>query len=230
MKILNLYANIGGNRKYWDGHEITAVEIDPKIAALYQKLWPEDTVVVGDAHQYLLDHFHDFDFIWSSPPCPTHSKMNIMNGVNPYEPNQKQIDNGGGIAPRYVDMTLYQEIILLKTWFRGKWCVENVKSYYQPLVKPVLYGSHYFWTNFFFPVGDNQESYRGIAGKTQIALKAFAELKGFDLKDLQGAGINVRLALKDVTEPELGKHILDWSQKEWHHTKSLLTPQETTGI
>lgn len=49
MRILNLYANIGGNRKFWDGHEITAVEIDPKIAALYQKLWPDDKVMVGDA-------------------------------------------------------------------------------------------------------------------------------------------------------------------------------------
>jgi DNA (cytosine-5)-methyltransferase 1 len=96
MRILNLYANIGGNRKYWGTeHQITAVEIDPKIAAVYQDLWPEDTIVVADAHQYLLDHFHEFDFIWASPPCPTHSKLNKANGLNPYNDNSKQISNGG---------------------------------------------------------------------------------------------------------------------------------------
>jgi hypothetical protein len=32
---------------------------------------------------------------------------------------------------------------------------------------------------------------------------------------------NKRLLLRNCVEPELGKHILDWSQKEWHHTQSL---------
>lgn len=76
MKILNLYAGIGGNRKLWgDEHEIIAVEYDPKIAAIYQDFFPKDKVVVGDAHQYLLDHFEEFEFIWASPPCPTHSDI-----------------------------------------------------------------------------------------------------------------------------------------------------------
>lgn len=77
MKILNAYAGIGGNRKLWgDSHDITAVEYDPKIAAIYQDLFPNDTVIVGDAHQYLLEHYQEFDFIWCSPPCPTHSITN----------------------------------------------------------------------------------------------------------------------------------------------------------
>ena len=67
MKILNLYAGIGGNRKLWgDEHEITAVEIDPEIAAIYQDFFPNDEVIVGDAHQYLLEHFKEYDFIWSN--------------------------------------------------------------------------------------------------------------------------------------------------------------------
>lgn len=69
VKILNLYAGIGGNRKLWgDTHEITAVEYKPEIAKIYQDHFPNDTVIVTDAHQYLLDHFDEFDFIWSSPP------------------------------------------------------------------------------------------------------------------------------------------------------------------
>lgn len=98
MKILNLYAGIGGNRKLWgDEHDITAVEYKPDIAAKYQEFFPNDKVIVGDAHQYLLDHFHEFDFIWTSPPCPTHSTINTANALNPYKDNTKQIANGGGI-------------------------------------------------------------------------------------------------------------------------------------
>ena len=79
MKILNLYAGIGGNRKLWgDEHEITAVEINPKIAECYKKLFPNDNVIVGDAHEYLRQHFREFDFIWASPPCPTHSVLQMM--------------------------------------------------------------------------------------------------------------------------------------------------------
>ena len=45
IKILNLYAGIGGNRKFWDGDtEITAVEIEPKIAKIYQDFFPKDTL------------------------------------------------------------------------------------------------------------------------------------------------------------------------------------------
>jgi len=37
MKILNLYAGIGGNRSHWKGHDITAIEIDETIAKIYQE-------------------------------------------------------------------------------------------------------------------------------------------------------------------------------------------------
>ena len=75
MKILNLYAGIGGNRKLWsDEHEITSVEYDQGIADIYHDHYPNDTVIVTDAHGYLLEHYSEYDFIWSSPPCPTHRK------------------------------------------------------------------------------------------------------------------------------------------------------------
>ncbi|GAG21491.1 unnamed protein product, partial [marine sediment metagenome] len=58
MKILNLYAGIGGNRKLWgDEHEVTAVENNPEIAGIYQNNYPKDHVVIGDAHFYLLQHY-----------------------------------------------------------------------------------------------------------------------------------------------------------------------------
>ncbi len=226
MKILNLYANIGGNRKLWGNeHEITAVEIDPKIAEFYRNLWPQDKVVVGDAHDFLLSNYGDFDFIWSSPPCPTHSKLNLMNHISPYKDNTKQIENGGAIPPRYPDMALYQEIIFLKHFYKGRWCVENVVGYYEPLIPPTLFGSHYFWTNFYFPNMGVERLTRGIGGSKRISIAERAAHRGYDIEELKKhkpAGVDIDLALKDITEPELAKHILDWAQKEEH--TSLFSP------
>ena len=58
-KILNLYACLGGNRYKWNeipNIEVTAVELDPELARLYKERFPNDTVIVADAHQYLIDH------------------------------------------------------------------------------------------------------------------------------------------------------------------------------
>lgn len=132
MRVLNLFAGVGGNRKLWKGCDITAVEWDEKIARVYQSQNLLDEVVVGDAHQYLLDHYKEFDFIWSSPPCQTHSKM-----------------IGGHKVKRYPDMSLYQEIIFLQKHFKGFWVVENVRPYYSPLIEPsTQVGRHCFWANF----------------------------------------------------------------------------------
>lgn len=134
MKILNLYAGLGGNRKLWsDEHHITAVERNPKIAEVYKKLYPNDTLIVGDAHEYLLENFESFDFIWSSPPCQSHSKMMKATRHKIF---------------KYPDMSLYQEIVFLQNFFKGKWIVENVKPYYNPLIQPTQeIGRHIFWSN-----------------------------------------------------------------------------------
>lgn len=216
MRILNLYANIGGNRKLWgDEHEITAVEIDPKIAAIYCDFWPKDKMVIGDAHQYLLEHYQESDFIWSSPPCPTHSQVGRLRAFNEHNKATGQYS-----PAKYPDMKLYEEILFLQGYFKGKWCVENVIAWYEPLIRPVQFGGHWFWTNF--PMPEFRGEVRGITTKGKNDRKVREERTGFDLSKYKG--IDKRLALRDCTEPELGKHILDWSQKEWHHTKSLLAP------
>ena len=139
MKILNLYAGIGGNRHLWgEDHEITAIEINTKISAIYKSKYQNDTVINTDAHEYLLYHYKEFDFIWSSPPCPTHSTTNYFT---------QHIRK----TPVYPSMKLYEEIIFLQHFYKGKYCVENVKSYYDPLIKPQHIGRHYLWANFVIP-------------------------------------------------------------------------------
>jgi len=139
-KILNLYACLGGNRFKWDEVaeiQVTAVELDPELARMYQERFPNDTVIIADAHQYLLDHYREFDFIWSSPPCPSHSKINIS-----MKNNRKM---------QFPDMKLYEEIIFLKQFFIGKWIVENVIPYYKPLIEAQKRGRHLYWSNFIIP-------------------------------------------------------------------------------
>ena len=141
MKVLNLYAGIGGNRKLWTDVDVTAVELNPDIAKIYQDFFPNDKVIVADAHQYLLEHYKEFDFIWSSPPCQTHSQIRYNIG---FKANRKYRK----VDAVYPDMSLYQEIILLDKFFSGKWIVENTIPYYEPLIKEQKVGGHIVWSNF----------------------------------------------------------------------------------
>jgi len=143
MNILNLYACLGGNRYKWNDVKkdihVTAVELDEELAKLYAKRFPGDTVLVQDAHDYLLHNYSKYDFIWSSPPCPTHSRARYWsigaNGKNPIYPNMK----------------LYEEILLLDYHYKGKYVVENVTPYYEPLLNPKKRNRHLYWTNFNLP-------------------------------------------------------------------------------
>jgi len=190
VKILNLYAGIGGNRKLWgDEHEVTAVESEQYIADAYSTLFPQDTVIVGDAHQYILDHCTEYDFIWSSPPCPTHSKMNTAL-------------QGWGIR-RYPDMTLYQEIIYLKQFYKGKWVIENVESYYDPLITPkTIIDRHYFWSNFYIPRTDTGRAYN-VTNATKEQHSQHFEIV------LPAGTKNQRKLLRNAVDPKLGLHVFN---------------------
>lgn len=193
MKILNLYAGIGGNRKLWgDEHEITAVEIVPEIAAIYKDLFPKDNIIIDDAHEYLRKHFREFDFIWASPPCPTHS---VLQMTRYYDKNLK-----------YPDMTLYQEIIWLKTFFKGKWVIENVKPYYTPLIKPTFtMDRHCFWSSDIIePIQLDSINYTKIRDNTHSMEEAY----GFDLSKYKGT-TEIRKVLRNCVKPEVGKYILE---------------------
>lgn len=194
MKILNLYAGIGGNRKLWKDCEVTAVESNEKIAKIYQKHFPKDKVIVADAHQYLLDHYMEFDFIWSSPPCPSHSDVRRCRV------------HGGQNKAIYPDMALYQEIILLKHFSKCPWVVENVISYYDPLIKPFEAHRHYFWSNFV--IADKKVSSKRVHNDIVGSKPVY----GFDLSKEEVD--NKRQVLRNMVDPEVGLHVFNCAFNE----------------
>ena len=191
--VLNLYAGIGGNRKRWTNVDVTAVEWDEDKAEVYRDHFPDDEVIVGDAHEYLLGHYDEYDFIWASPPCPTHSKM------------RKAFH--GSDNPVYPDMKLYQEILLLKHHFDGDWVVENVNPYYDPLIDAQKVGRHLFWSNFYIPEIDvaTDNVRRQDWGDDQDPDGKY----GFDVTGYGFAPREKRKVLNNCVRPELGEHIFN---------------------
>ena len=200
MKILNLYACLGGNRYKWnevkEDIEVTAVEWDEELARLYQERFPNDKVIVTDAHQYLLDHYKEFDFIWSSPPCPSHSRARYWNSSN-YETKT---------YPIYPDMKLYQEILFLQHYYKGKYVVENVTPYYEPLIQAKKKGRHLYWTNFNLPNSLNERKFQLCATKNEFS--ELCDFHDYDFRQYKGEQSKTKIA-RNLVDYEAGKTIFE---------------------
>jgi len=196
FKVLNLYSCLGGNRAKWTDCEVTAVEYDAEIANVYQERFPNDKVIVADAHQYLLDHYKEFDFIWSSPPCQSHSRVAFGSRKSDKMKH----------PPIYPDFKLYEEVVFLDNYFDGKYCVENVIPYYEPLIPAKKRGRHLYWTNFNLPNSLNERDYEGsyACGKDEHnKLEIFHDLK---VKANLGG---YRDVLRNLVDYEVGLTILN---------------------
>jgi len=196
MEVLNLYAGLGGNRKLWKNVDVTAIELNPDIAKIYKDLHPNDTVIIGDAHEYLLNHYKEFDFIWSSPPCQSHSSF-----------RQNICVRYRNTPSMYPDLKLYEEILFLKYNAKCKYIVENVRPYYKPLIVPnIILQRHLFWANFKI---DKKEFNKDIIRKAQI--QDLQKKYGIDLSKYKIS--NKRQILRNCVEPKLGLHILEQALK-----------------
>jgi DNA (cytosine-5)-methyltransferase 1 len=203
-KILNLYACLGGNRYKWDEVadeakieiEITAVELDKELAKLYQERFQNDIVVVADAHQYLQENYENFDFIWTSPPCPTHSKLQLA---------WKNMKRRNFKMP-YPDLKLYEEVIFLKHYFNGKYCVENVIPYYEPLIPAKKRGRHLYWTNFNLPNNLNERKQPKDFAKGNI--EELSKFHNYNFRKYKGKQ-RLDVIAKDLVDYEAGKTILE---------------------
>ena len=220
MKILNLYACLGGNRYKWNevksDIEVTAVELDPEAARLYQERFPNDKVIVADAHQYLLDHYKEFDFIWSSPPCPSHSRARYWNSSN-YDTTTEAI---------YPDMKLYEEILFLQHYYKhGKFVVENVIPYYEPLIKAQKRGRHLYWANFILPSDLNERKYR-ISGNKENPqkdeFKNLCEFHDYDFNKYKGQQSIIKMA-RNLVDYEAGKTIFETALGIINKSKTIQT-------
>ncbi|MGE4267153.1 MAG: DNA cytosine methyltransferase [Deferribacterales bacterium] len=191
MRILNLFSGIGGNRELWTSN-ITAVEVDPLIAAVYSNRFSSDTVVIGDALSFVEFNYNDFDFIWASPPCPSHGQYRHNVGVL-----------GKGFSPIIPDMTsLYGLITFLKTYYKGLWAVENTMPYYDFLIKPTVFlQRHPIWSNF--PIPPKNFMAEGIRDKNKIS-----DFDGFEIISKSKIK-NKRQVMRNCVNPEIGKYVLD---------------------
>jgi DNA (cytosine-5)-methyltransferase 1 len=202
-KILNLYACLGGNRYKWDEVakeagieiEVTAVELDPVLADMYQERFPNDKVIIADAHQYLLDYYQEFDFIWTSPPCPSHSRM---RKTNTGEGERKS-------KATYPNMVLYEEVLLLQHFFKGKYVVENVIPYYEPLIQAKKRGRHLYWSNFNLP---NSLKDRKTNNFINSKVDDLCKFHDYDFKKYKGSQRIDKIA-RNLVDYEAGRTIFE---------------------
>lgn len=193
IKVLNLYAGLGGNRKKWENVEVTAVEYSEEIANVYKHYFPDDIVIIEDAHDYLAKHWNEFDFIWSSPPCQSHSKIRMM------------ASKSGSYDAVMPDMTLWSEIIFLQNFTKNtdiKFVVENVKPYYEPFVKPTQkLGRHLFWTNFDLPFKEIKDGLKH--NERGMSHKGYFDLRPFKLKHRKDQ------LIRNSVDPNVGEYVFN---------------------
>jgi len=203
FEMLNLYACLGGNRYLWDEVakeagitlKVTAVELDPELARMYQERFPNDIVIVADAHQYLIENYKKYNGVWSSPPCPSHSRARYWSSSN-YDTTTEAV---------YPDMKLYEEILFLEHYFRGgKYIVENVIPYYEPLIQAKKRGRHLYWTNFNLPTDLGDRRVQIGAGKNE--LKKLCEFHNIDISSYKGKQSMIKIA-RNLVDYEAGKTI-----------------------
>ncbi len=184
------------------------VDSDPVICKIYQELYPNDTVIVGDVNDHFRKHSDEYGFAWFSPPCQPNTRLVIANwgryGNIPPIPNFDQVY---GIQP------------WLKKCFKGSWVIENVIPWYEPPYKPMVnLGRHLFWSNFIIPHKKFKENRIAI---DKILLPELAKFQKVDLEWLKSFKFPhwtknhdvYRTILRNMVNKKIGKYILNCAVK-----------------
>jgi DNA (cytosine-5)-methyltransferase 1 len=203
MRILNLFGGIGANRSPWgEKHVIVTVEHNQQIAYLYYLRFPKDIIIIADAYDYVLKHFMEFDFIWASPPCNTHTFLNVLI--------VSKMDRG--FKAKLPDLQLYSLVIFLKRFFKGLWIVENVKPYYEPLIKPSFQlGRHIFWSNFHV----EKKEFREKEYTNDMVYTARVKQVDLDLiNKFNCKSFRKDQLLRNAVNPKISAHIFKYVEKK----------------
>jgi DNA (cytosine-5)-methyltransferase 1 len=102
-------------------------------------------------------------------------------------------------------MILYEEILFLENFFFGKYCVENVIPYYNPLIPAKKRDRHLYWTNFNLP---NKLSDRANPGLIEHGtIKDLEKYHEIDLSSYKGEQSKTKIG-RNLVDYEAGKTIL----------------------
>jgi len=104
-------------------------------------------------------------------------------------------------------MKLYEEILFLQHYYRtGKYVVENVIPYYEPLIPSKKRGRHLYWTNFNLPTDLNDRRIQIGAGKNE--LNKLCEFHKIDISSYKGKQSMIKVA-RNLVDYEAGKTIFN---------------------
>jgi DNA (cytosine-5)-methyltransferase 1 len=115
----------------------------------------------------------------------------------------------------YPDMKLYQEILLLEHFFDGKYCVENVVPYYEPLMPSQKRDRHLYWCNFTLPnVLSNRKAENFIYAK----VSELSKFHDFDFTKYKGEQRVDKMA-RNLVDYEAGLTIFNTARNIFDKSK-----------
>ena len=103
-------------------------------------------------------------------------------------------------------MRLYQEIIFLDNYFKGKYCVENVVPFYEPLVAAKKRGRHLYWTNFNLPNELSTRKGNFMEGENEV--QKWCKFHKIDLSSYKGEQRKDKIA-RNLVDFEAGLTIFN---------------------
>ena len=102
-------------------------------------------------------------------------------------------------------MKLYQEIIFLDKIYVGKYVVENVIPYYQPLIPAQKRHRHLYWANFNLPkVLTTRKSISWQQATNELSM--WCDFHEYDFKKYEGKQRRNKIA-RNLVDYEAGKTI-----------------------
>lgn len=170
------------------------------IAETYRDNFPDDTIIVKDVLSFVkTEDISIYDFIWTSPPCTTHTMWTMTRGYN------------------IPDLTSLYGLILFFGYILKdtNWIVENVRPWYTPLINPTFkLGRHYFWSNRKIPEKDFKDEneryniYRSSFGQ----LSKLYQLNVDRIKSLNK--LDRRQIVRNIVSPEIGLYVFQKMTKQ----------------